>query len=149
MGEGRPPPELTPLTTPLIRVVVLLLSAHVVPPPLLLPEESSDNICASPPSLALSFALTLLPPKVFYFFPCIYLDLVASNFAVVRWNLLTTQQREALPDITHDNFAFYENHELLKVRHSETYGRPDLRTVPNPASPRNRSGPSSRSTRWS
>jgi hypothetical protein len=35
------------------------------------------------------------------------------------------------------------------VRHSETYGRPDLRTVPNPASPRNRSGPSSRSTRWS
>ena len=51
---------------------------------------------------------------LFYFFPCIYLDLVASNFATVRWNLLSDEQKRNVPDITHDKFPYYENHRLLK-----------------------------------
>lgn len=49
---------------------------------------------------------------VFYFFPCVYLDAVASNYAVVRWNMLPTEQKSALPDIVHDSFPVYENHML-------------------------------------
>jgi hypothetical protein len=40
------------------------------------------------------------------------LDLVASNYAVVRWNNLNPAMKEALPDVTHDNFEIYENHIL-------------------------------------
>ncbi|GMH99599.1 hypothetical protein TrST_g10788 [Triparma strigata] len=48
------------------------------------------------------------------YFPFIYLDLIASNYAVVRWNLLPEAQKRPLPDVVHDNFAFYENHTYLK-----------------------------------
>lgn len=44
-------------------------------------------------------------------FLCIYLDLVASNYALKRWQmLLSLDQKASLPDVVHDNFAFYENH---------------------------------------
>ena len=67
-----------------------------------------------PPPLPFCRFKRALGTFIFYFFPCIYLDLVGSNYAVVRWNLLSTAQKAALPDITHDNVPLYENHNLLK-----------------------------------
>lgn len=46
------------------------------------------------------------------FFPCIYLDAVASNYALARWALLSDEQKQSLPDMIHDNFAYWDNHIL-------------------------------------
>ena len=48
-------------------------------------------------------------------FLCIYLDIVASNYALKRWQLLSLEQKASLPDVIHDNFAFYENHILKEL----------------------------------
>lgn len=48
-------------------------------------------------------------------FPCIYLDAVASNYALARWTLLNDEQKVALPDMIHDNFAYWDNHILKEA----------------------------------
>eukprot|EP00574_Skeletonema_japonicum_P002706 CAMPEP_0201728802 /NCGR_PEP_ID=MMETSP0593-20130828/17179_1 /ASSEMBLY_ACC=CAM_ASM_000672 /TAXON_ID=267983 /ORGANISM="Skeletonema japonicum, Strain CCMP2506" /LENGTH=312 /DNA_ID=CAMNT_0048221021 /DNA_START=194 /DNA_END=1128 /DNA_ORIENTATION=- len=54
-----------------------------------------------------------------FFVLCIYLDVVASNVAVTRWNKLSEEQKAMpLPDILHDSFelpdAEHIMHELLR-----------------------------------
>jgi hypothetical protein len=57
---------------------------------------------------------------IFYVFPCIFLDNVASNIATNRWNSELSEEQKALPlpDIIHDSFelpdAEHIIHELLR-----------------------------------
>ena len=57
---------------------------------------------------------------IFYVFPCIYLDVIASNIATNRWNTLLNEEQKnmPLPDIIHDSFdlphADHIIHELLR-----------------------------------
>jgi hypothetical protein len=74
--------------------------------------DATSNSC-SPPSFwkprraIIAFVANL--------FPCIYLDVVASNLALKRWQLLSHEQKASLPDVVHDNFAYYENHVLKEL----------------------------------
>ncbi len=56
---------------------------------------------------------------IFYVFPCIFLDNVASNIATKRWNSELSEEQKALPlpDIIHDFFELPDEqiiHELLR-----------------------------------
>lgn len=57
---------------------------------------------------------------IFYVFPCIYLDVIASNIATNRWNTLLNEEQKnmPLPDIIHDSFDLPHDdhiiHELLR-----------------------------------
>jgi len=91
-------------------------SSRQLPPP----QSSQGDDASYPPSSSPTTPLfTPAPPFcsprrallifLFYFFPCIYLDLISSNYAVIRWGLLTDQQRSNNPDIIHDNFEEWDH----------------------------------------
>lgn len=73
-------------------------------------NDNNDNDAISSP------APFWMPRRAIFAFAansiCIYIDFVASNYALERWTRLSLEQKAALPDIVHDNFAFYENHFL-------------------------------------